>query len=246
MGMVKNLIKHWKKISVTGIGLIILLVLFAWLRTMNMTEIEFSIHMNRDLIQVSTYGEPPTFAIWLENNRGERANVYVTRRAFEGDWEGKPEVPVSLPYWFHLFRSDNDESDKRSSGFLETDAITGATPRDEYFIIRVKVPKDSVYQFWIEMNLAGDYNDYYKEMDLTKMISDEFGNGQPALIYHAKIRAIRGYSVKPEIIGMTLIPDSTGKIIRPPVGITTADKVFDTIRVEVVRPKPYLIRSYFK
>jgi hypothetical protein len=45
---------------------------------MNKTELEFRIRINRDLVLLSAYGEPPTFAIWLENSQGLMENVYVT------------------------------------------------------------------------------------------------------------------------------------------------------------------------
>jgi hypothetical protein len=227
------------RILMGGIILIIISVVFAYLRTWNKTELEFRIHLNRDLVQISTYGEPPTFAIWLENSIGELENIYVTRRAWEGDWEGKPEVPVALPYWFHLKESGRFSGDQ---GFLELNAVSGATPKDEDFNIRVEVPPDSTFKCWIEMNLSGDYNEFYKETDPVKKTVDEYGNGQPALIYLGEITSILGRTLKPEIIGMTILADSTEQIIHPVKGISTADEVFSSIQVEVVRPKPYLIR----
>ena len=227
------------KFFVGGLLAIVLLIAFAYLRTWNKTQLEFMIQLNRDLIQISTYGEPPTFAIWLENSQGRLENVYVTRRAWEGDWEGKPEVPVAIPYWFHL-----NESGKFSGnqGFLELDAVSGATPREDFFVIRVDVPSDSTYRFWIEMNLSGDYNDFYRENDPVNKTSDEFGNGQPALVYNGIIKVKQGQIVQPGIVGMSILADSSGQIIHPVSGITSADEVFSFIQVAVVRPKPYLIK----
>jgi hypothetical protein len=227
------------KIFFGGIIFIIVLIAFAYLRTLNKTQLEFRIHLNQELIQISTYGEPPTFAIWLENSQGKLENIYVTRRAWEGDWEGKPEVPVALPYWFHLNEAG---SFSENNGFLEVDAVSGATPKDEYFAIRVIVPPDSTYQYWIEMNLAGDYNEFYKESDPVKKTADEYGNGQPALVYLGKIEANPGQAVKPGIYGMTILTDTTKQIIHPLKGITTADEVFSSIEVRVAHPKPYLIK----
>lgn len=228
----------WKVIPVF-IAVIIGLIAFAYIRTLNRTELEFRIRMNPDLIQVSAYGEPPTFAIWLENSRGDLENIFVTHRAYENDWEGKPGVPVALPFWLNL-KENGRFSEK--NGFLQTDAVTGATPREEMFVIRVEVPPDSTYLCWIEMNLSGDYNEYYKENDPQSRTSDEYGNGQPALIYEGSIKSIPGQKLLPEIIGMSLPSDTIRKIIRPVKGVTTAGKVFSTIEVEAVRPKPYLIK----
>ncbi len=229
----------WGKIFVVGLFIVLLLFVFAYSRTWNRTELEFRISLNPKLVQVSAYGEPPTFAIWLENMKGKMENIYVTHRAFENDWEGKPEVPVALPYWFHLNETGSFSTE---NGFLQMDAVSGATPRDALFAIRVEVPKDSSYRCWIEMNLSGDYNDFYKETDPVNRTSDEYGNGQPALIYQGEITAIPGKAMEPEIVGMSFPSDSTDKIILPLNGITTADKVFNSVEVEVVRPKPYIIK----
>jgi len=227
------------KMFIGGLTVVLLLIAFAYLRTWNRTELEFRIRMNPDLIQVSAYGEPPTFAIWLENSEGKLENVFITHRAFENEWEGKPEVPVALPYWFQLNKTGSF-SDK--NGFLQTDAVSGATPRDESFAIRVEVSPDSSLKYWIEMNLSGDYNDSYKETDPVNRTSDEFGNGQPALIYSGEIKSTPGQHATPSVFGMSLPSDSIKNIIRPLEGITTADKVFHSIEVKAVRPKPYFIK----
>ncbi len=241
--MIKKLNPIWKWIF-SGILLILILwTAFAYISIWNKTALEFRIHMNKDLIQVSAYGEPPTFAIWLENHNGDLENVYVTRRAYQGDWEGKPEVPVALPYWFHLNNTGKLGEKRSTDGFLDTDAVTGATPREEEFALRVRVPPGSVYRYWIEMNLSGDYNEIYKESDPVKMTADEFGNGQPALVYQGRVKTTLGNRSKPELIGMSLASDSADRIIHPLSGITTAYEVFKDIQVEVLRPKPYIIRS---
>jgi hypothetical protein len=228
----------WKVIPAI-VAVIIGLIAFAYLRTLNRTELEFRIGMNADLIQVSAYGEPPTFAIWLENSRGELENIFVTHRAYENDWEGKPGVPVALPLWFHLKETGSFSGE---NNFLQTDAVTGATPREDLFAIRVEVRPDSIYFCWIEMNLSGDYNEFYKENDPAKRTTDEYGNGQPALIFKGSIKSIPGQKMVPAILGMTLPADTSRKIIHPVSGVTTASQVFSTIEVEAVRPKPYLLK----
>lgn len=69
------------------------------LRTKNRVQVEFNIHINQQSIYLSTYSEPPQFAIWIENPRnGKCQQVFVTYRASRGDWEGKADVPA-LPRW---------------------------------------------------------------------------------------------------------------------------------------------------
>jgi hypothetical protein len=227
---------HLKKILAGIMTGFLVLIAFAYLRTLNKTELEFRIRINRDLVLLSAYGEPPTFAIWLENSEGRLQNLYVTHRAYENEWEGKPEVPVALPYWFLLNESGVFAGEK---GFLDLDAVSGATPQDDVFSIRAEVPANSTFVCWIEMNLSGDFNDYYKESDPEKKISDEYGNGQPALLYRGKIRTELGNAILPELYGMSL---RSADPVRPVIGITTADQVFSRIDVEVVRPKPFIIK----
>jgi hypothetical protein len=61
-------------------------------------------------------------------------------------------------------------------------------------------------QCWIEMNLSGDYNEFYRETDPERMISDEFGNGQPALVYMGKIKTEIGNKITPALYGMSIKP----------------------------------------
>ena len=123
----------------------------------------------------------------------------------------------------------------------EPDAITGATPRPGYFTSRVRVEPESQWICWVEMNLAGDYNDHYKEYDIEKNITDEYKTGQPALVYKAEIKAIEGNVTKPELVGMSIYNAEGGKVLQPVQGITTAMQVFDEMSIEIVKPKPRII-----
>jgi hypothetical protein len=111
---------------------VILVAAFVMFRTFNRTQIQIDIIQNLEVINLSTYAEPPQFAIWLENqNKTELKTIFVTRRAGIGDWEGKTNVPVALPRWFDLFREENTpftiiKDDKYM-------AVSGATPRQKLF-----------------------------------------------------------------------------------------------------------------
>ena len=117
-------------IAVTGLLIVVGLVWRVIARTANRVQIEVNVHINREAIYLSTYAEPPQFAIWLENPASGKCQlVFVTYRVSRGDWEGKSDVPVALPRWSSIFRG-KDSKLMRSDDEI---VVSGATPRDEYF-----------------------------------------------------------------------------------------------------------------
>lgn len=192
------------------------------------------------MIHESVFGEPPTFAIWLEDPKtGVTKTAFVTSRAGLGDWEGKADVPVALPQWFEI---DKIEKLKESiDDESRADAITGATPKPGYFTKRMRVESGSKWNCWIEMNLSGDYNDHYKEYNEVEKTTDAFASGQPALIYKAQIDAVKGNSTIPELVGMCILNSENGQIIQPLQGITSALNIFDEVNITIVSPKPRII-----
>ena len=218
------------------------IILFAYRGTWGKTDIEFRIHINEQLIMESAFGESPTFAIWLEDPlSGTRQTVFATRRAAEGDWEGKAEVPVALPLWYEIYKIENATDDIPNFQDPAPVAITGATPKPGYFKTRARVDAGTNWICWIEVNLSGDYNDYFQEYDPIKQIEDEYGTGQPAIVYKGEISGIVGSVCVPEIAGMSMKITPEGKIIQPLVGITTAKNIFDEISIVAKKPKPKII-----
>lgn len=109
--------------------------------------------------------------------------VFVTSWVSKGDWEGKENVPVALPRKFEIFSGG-----KQSYELVENykySAVTGATPKDDYFHVRIEVKPGSSWICWIEMNLAGDYNDSFLEFDVQSLKENEFSCGQPAFLFKA-------------------------------------------------------------
>lgn len=228
---------------ISGFVVAISLVIYAFARTWHKTEIEFRIHINDQLVKASTFGEPPTFAIWLENPRtGMSQTVFVTKRAASGDWEGKTDVPVALPKWFEVYKIENRTKNLPTFKKPAPMAVTGATPQPGYFKTRVSVRPGSKWICWIEVNLAGDFNEYYQEYNEKKKTVDEFATGQPALLYRTEVEAVPGKVVKPEIVGMSMSDSPDGKIIHSLKGITTANDIFDKIEIDIVRPNPKIIK----
>jgi hypothetical protein len=225
-----------KNILIAGISFAVVVAAIAGYvvrSTKNRVQIEFDIHINKQEIYLSTYSEPPQFAIWLENPKtGQHKQVFVTYRVSRGDWEGKSNVPVAVPNWVKVFRSGplNERSD-------EEIAISGATPKDESFIVRAEVRPGSEWICWIEMNLAGDYNEYYPQFNRITKEEDEFSCGQPALLYRADIKADKDNEYTPEIVSMSLWENGENILTPLDSTITSAQKVFDEMHVRIVQPK---------
>lgn len=225
---------------VSFIVLILIVVAVLYYRTMGRTLVQFDIHQNEEMIFLSTYAEPPQFAIWIENvNSGELQTVFVTSRVSVGDWEGKANVPVALPRWFELFKGENRSHNVARGD--EYNPVTGATPKEDFFSVRVEVKPGSSWICWIEMNLAGDYNDSFPELNIETFEEDEYACGQPALLYSDTITAEEGRYYTPSLVAQSVWSD--GENWTEPVGegVTTAKNVFDTIRISVLKPKPKLI-----
>lgn len=224
-----------------GVLLIFIVAGIVIVRTWGKRVIQVDIRQNMDIIHISTFGEPPQFAIWLENmETRDLKTVFVTHRVAVGDWEGKADVPVALPQWSKLFL-DNDESDGSGSAERSDLVITGATPKEDYFSVRAEVRPGSEWICWIEMNLAGDFNEAFPEYDIETFYVDEYSRGQPSLLYRAEIKAVENMIFTPVLEAQSVLKN--GKVIIEPVseGVTTAKYVFDTIQISIIRPKPKLI-----
>lgn len=237
--------KHFIRLILVLFALVTVLIICAYAPTWGKTEIVIRIHINEELVYQSSFGESPTFAIWLEDPAsGFSKTVFATRRAAEGDWEGKAEVPVALPMWFEVSQLENAGDPPSGSKQAATlDASSGATPEPGYFIHRVGASTGSKWILWMEVNLAGDFNESYKEYNEELHQEDEYKSGQPALLYRAELEVTRDFKVEPELVGMTVLDEVSRAQIETAQGITTAAQILDEITISVARPKPRLIKK---
>ncbi len=241
----KDILKKGIIIISSGLFIVAITVFITIARTWGRTVIQVDIHQNKDLIHLSTFAEPPQFAIWLESPvNNEEKTVFVTHRVAAGDWEGKANVPVALPEWFRKFKGSGSGSKESGSVSGSDLVISGATPKEDYFTIRVEVPPGSEWICWIEMNLAGDFNEAYPEIDRESHKEDEFSNGQPALLFKADVKAIENMVCKPELFAQSVWTKDSVRIEPVSSGVTTARNVFDSITISVNKPKPRLINKY--
>jgi hypothetical protein len=246
MSIVNNKSSRKFRFIIVPVGSIAILMLviggFYIFKTSRMTIVQFDIHQNKGLIRLSTYSEPPQFAIWMENAKDHQLKtVFVTSRVSKGDWEGKPNVPVALPRWVELFKGKPSHLETVTNE--EYSAVTGATPRDDYFSVQIKVEQGSEWICWIEMNLAGDYNDSFPEFDPQSLKEDQFSCGQPALLFKTAIIAVKGTNYIPVLEGQSIWEKGVNRIEPISSKVTTAKDIFDEIQISVIQPKPKLINK---
>jgi len=192
--------------------------------------LRFMIKQDSVIYEESDYGEPPQIAIWLENPAGgELRTIYVTYRTAAGDFLGKSECPVSLPVWTTVYRREFGRKGFPIPGSPAPEAITRATSEVELVTAEVEVPKGSRHIFYIEMNVAGDFNSRFPFEDENSRL-DYHGNGQPSLIYRGEITAEPGSKATARLLGRTKQHEFSG-IIEDLEGMDSALKCFKSIEV---------------
>jgi hypothetical protein len=194
-------------------------------------KLVFNIYQERDIYDQSDYGEPPQFAIWLEDSeKNTVTTVFVTHRTGTGGFDGKVECPVSLPIWIGVFRTETGRDDFPRPWNPFYDGVTGATPKVEEFEVFVDVKKGVTWFYYIEMNVAGDYNEHFPSVSSDKH-PDNHGNGQPSIVFKGNINSIIGEVSIPELVGRSEQYYFTTEINPELRGIDLAKKVFSKIIV---------------
>lgn len=195
-------------------------------------KLVFSFHQEQDIYDKSTYGEPPQFAIWLEEQESQDIKtVFVTFKTGTGEYEGKIECPVSLPLWIGAYRKETGLNDFPRPWEPFYDGITGATPKIEDIEVTIEVQNELSWLYFIEMNVAGDYNKNFPYISSKKKI-DDHGNGQPSVIYKGEIISRIGETSKPELIGRSEQYYFTTQINQDLDNIESAKEVFSNIIVD--------------
>ena len=190
----------------------------------------FSLKLDQQVYEDSDWGDSPQFAIWLDDSAGGRIRtVWVTHRTGTGDWKGKVECPVSLPYWVSRWNKETGSIGPPTFHEPVVDAVTGATPKQD-LRVQTKVPQLSRWKYFIEVNVSGDFNADFPSR-LANGVPDSQGNGQPSLIYQGRIEAVDGASDVPKLIGRTDQLQRVDYVISDLQGITTAKNLFSRIEV---------------
>jgi len=194
-------------------------------------NVNFKMSINRNVYIYTNYGEPPQIAIWLENpDTSFYRTVWVTNRSGKNDWVGKVECKVALPCWDYK-RQMVQESQPTLE---EMDGLTGATPKMGELYASITVPVNSRWQYYVEVNASGDYNENFPYWSDTGLPDSE-GNGQPSIVFCGHITAQEGIQSKPKLIGRTDQWSNFSTLYTDIDKITSAKKLVENITVEIVQ-----------
>jgi hypothetical protein len=192
--------------------------------------LEFSLSLDPQVYGRSHYKKPPQFAIWIEDAAGEKIRtVWVTEITGAGNWGDKTVRPVSLPYWASRWQKETGRSGDPTPENPAADAVTGATPKQD-FTWRTEVPAATRWDYFIEVNVSGDFNDSFAAVSKDGK-QDRNGNGQPSIVYKGQITARPGQCSKPKLIGRTDQFEAVNSIISDIEGISNAKDLFSEIEV---------------
>ncbi len=190
----------------------------------------FSLILNPDIYKQTKFKKPPQFVIWLENEAGAKIRtVWVTEKTGTGNWGGKITRPVSLPYWVSRWKKETQSDGFPTPENPVADAVTGATPM-QHFASETRVPINSTWDYYIEINVSGDYNEAFTAV-LKDGKRDQHANGQPSIIYKGQITALPGQRSVPRLIGRTDQLESVSHIIPDLEGISLAKNLLSKIAV---------------
>jgi hypothetical protein len=228
---VRTRLHHFRFVLILILAVSIYFLLLKQPRDTNLVTLHFTMMVDKETYEMTDFGEPPQLAIWLEQESPQNMRtVWVARRSGRQLWKGKIECPTALPLWES--RHQHEKSDYKKRGLLKrlVDAISGATPTGGLFKAKVKVPAGTSWTCWVEVNLSGDFNHRFPYRDSNGMPDPEI-NGQPSLIYTAKITASPGKQSAFRLIGRSRQWLPVDYIVKDLSGITSAKKAVTDIRV---------------
>lgn len=168
----------------------------------NQVTLSFVLELNPQTYQDSAWGDPPQWAIWLFNPTTKQVKtVAVTHRTGTGDWEGKPNCPVSLPYWTRYYNLETNTQGPPSWKHPAPETMTCATPRQS-IQRKIIVPANSSWDYYLEINCSGDFSVDFPQLS-DEGINDDYGNGEPSLVYWGQINVEDGHASDPNLMGHT-------------------------------------------
>ncbi len=194
--------------------------------------LRFKLELDPLIYQDTSWADPPQMAIWLTGENGNSGRtIMVTHRTGAGDWEGKIECSVALPYWTSFYKKETGSPGAPTFNNPAPDAITRPTPTKD-LTLDASVTAGEEVTYYLEVNASGDFNDNFAAMS-PEGESDRYGNGQPSLVYRGTIQAVEGMKSKPKIFGHTPQHDEPVSIEEDLTDLTSATRLMKSIEVTV-------------
>jgi hypothetical protein len=95
---------------------------------------------------------------------------------------------------------------------------------------------NSTWNYFIEVNVSGDFNSRFPESSNKGTKDYYYGNGQPSIIYQGEIEAKQGAHIVPVLIGRTPQTEPIGHLIQNMDGITSARHLISDIGASYAGP----------
>lgn len=188
----------------------------------------------------------PQIAVWVEDITGQYIDtLYVTEKTARQGWASAPgdskkdiRRKSSLPVWAHargVTYLDGLYMPTKSEPLPDT--ITAASPKSAFSLHTKLEKKPGIVVIKAEVNNSCDFNEYYAS-DVPEgspaYSGGEWGSGQPALIYEAKIDLSESNRpVQMRLVGHSNPDGDDGKIYDDLSNITTAAGIMKRITVVV-------------
>ena len=165
----------------------------------------------------------------MNETDGRVRTVAVTHRTGAGDWEGKVECGVALPYWVGFYNQETGTEGPPTWDEPAADAVTCATPR-AMLQATGQVRRGERWEYYLEVNVSGDYSVHFPSLT-DEGLSDRYGNGQPSVVYRGWIEAVEGVKSRPVLVGRTDQHEGVGELNTELDEITTARELLKRIEV---------------
>jgi len=204
-------------------------------------EVETGEHWLHDfpLFLGLTKKNPPQFAVWIEDTNGNYlSTVFVTKKIATEGWQSNAgnRRKEALPHWCHqrgIIYEDGLMLPTKENPL--TDAITGATPKENKTIQITPKSLQTPFVVKVELNQSIDFNTSYPENAQegdTNYSGGKEGSGQPAVIYAATIDADTK-ETELKLIGHSSPDGTDGNIYDNMEGLTTATSIVKSIKLTI-------------
>jgi hypothetical protein len=116
----------------------------------------------------------------------------------------------------------------------KVDGISCATPVYN-FRRKISIPGRSIWEYFIEVNCSGDYNNFYPSLNSQSGETDHYGNGQPSIVYRGEINTINRTVSIPVLYGKSNQHYKINKINQNLDSVTTAKNLISKMKVEILQ-----------